>query len=224
MKPVSKNFFSLKRALFLFLVIVAIIIGSISFSITLSFLVNNDWHLLGRFGFPFILKTLPYFWFICLVAFIALGEFYYKKTFRGYRHKSIVIVGSYLLITVVLGSVIYSIRVEKRIEQSLHKIPIYRSVMFDREKIWSNPEGGMLSGRIISIEDKQIKIISPDRINWNVNTKNTFIGGRINLIVGQRINIIGEKTEDNNFTAKEIRPWFNSLGKFKQRSHLRMMR
>lgn len=214
-KPISKSVFFFKKYLFWFLVGLSIVIGSISFAITLSFLINNDWNLYGRFGFSFILKTLPYFWFICLALFIFLGEFYYKKTFLGYRHRSFVIVGIYLLTTTILGSIIYSIRMEENIERSLHrKIPVYRTMVFDREDIWAKPNEGLLSGEIILDNDNRLQIIDNRGLLWEVKiNEDTFIGRRVNLIEGERIKILGEIEDRRIFKAQEIRPWINNMGK-----------
>lgn len=214
-KPISKNFFHLRKLLFWVLVGLSIVIGSISFAIALSFLINNDWNLYGRFGFSFILKTLPYFWFVCLALFIFLGEFYYKKTFLGYRHRSFVIVGIYLLTTTILGSIIYSIRVEENIERSLYrKIPAYRSVIFNRENIWAHPSEGLLSGEIILVDVNRLRIVDNRGLLWEIRINDdTFIGGRVNLIEGESIKILGDIEDTQVFIAEEIRPWVSNMGR-----------
>ena len=78
-KPISRIVFSTKRVLFWVAVAVALVVSALAFSLILSALFNNDWDLYNKFGFSFILRTLPYFWFISLVVFIILGEFYYRK-------------------------------------------------------------------------------------------------------------------------------------------------
>ncbi|MDD3662442.1 MAG: hypothetical protein PHT84_01095 [Candidatus Pacebacteria bacterium] len=215
-RPISKKFFYLRKLLFWFLVVLSIVIGSISFAITISFLVNNDWSLYRRFGFSFILQTLPYFWFICLGFFVFLGEFYYKKTYLGYRYRAMLIVGFYLLITVILGSLIYYLRIEDKIEQSIHRnVPIYRNFIFDREIMWMQPEQGFLSGEIIFAEDDKLEIKDKNNIVWNIkiNKDDVFISPKIVLENGQEIKIIGRKEGGYVFIAEEIRPWFNNVGR-----------
>lgn len=214
-KPISKNFFYFKKILFWFLVGFSILIGSISFAIALSFLVNNDWNLYERFGFSFILKTLPYFWFVCLAAFIILGEFYYKKTYLGYRHRSIVIVGTYLLTTLILGSIIYSIRAEEVIERSIYEgIPLYHSVIFDRESVWSQPDDGLLSGEIILVDGNRLRLVDKNGLLWEIKImEDAFIGPRVNITEGESIKIIGDIESGQVFIAREIRPWISEMGR-----------
>lgn len=214
-KPISRNVFFMKKLLFWVLVGLSVVIGSISFAITISFLINNDWNLYNRFGFSFILRTLPYFWFVFLGLFIFLGEFYYKKTFLGYRHRSIVIVGTYLLTTIIIGSIIYSVRVEEFIEESLYKtVPIYRNVTFDRKSIWSQPEEGLLSGQIILIGENRFKLVDQNGLLWDVRIgHDCFIGRQVYILEGERVKIIGDIESGQLFIAREIRPWFNNIGK-----------
>jgi len=214
-KPTSKYVFYFKKYLFWILVGLSIIIGSISFAISLSFLINNDWNLYGRFGFPFILRTLPYFWFACLAVFIILGEYLYKKTFLGYRHRSIVIVGTYLITTILLGSIIYSVRIEDVIEKSLYKeIPVYRNMIFNRENVWSKPVEGLLSGEIILVDEDRLRIVDNTGLLWEIKIDDdTFIGGRVNMKEGEDIKIIGDVEGGQIFIAEEIRPWVSNMGR-----------
>jgi len=217
-RPISKKFFYLRKLFFWFLVLSFIVVGSISFAIAISFLINNDWNLYRRFGFPFILQTLPYFWFICLGLFIFLGEFYYKKTYLGYRYRAILIVGSYLFITIILGSLIYYLRIENKIEQSIHRnVPVYRNFIFDRENVWMRPEQGFLAGKIILVEEDKLEIKDKNNIVWEIKIDDSvFISPRIILENGEDIKIIGAKEEGyNSFIAKEIRPWFSNVGRMK---------
>ena len=105
LKPISKKVFNIKRILFWIAVIISLIIGAFTFSLILSELFNNDWDLFNKFGFNFILRTLPYFWLISLAVFVILGEYYYRKTLLGYRHTIIVVVGAYMASSIIFGTV-----------------------------------------------------------------------------------------------------------------------
>ena len=215
MKPISKNIFNLKRVVFWSLVGTSIVIGGLSFSVTLSLLYNNDWDLFNKYGFNFIFKSLPYFWFLCLVLFTILGEFYYRKTFLGYRHRVVTIVGIYLISTIISGSVLHVFRVGEIIEQSMSEnVPVYHGLIFDKNEFWSHPEEGLISGKIMLIEGKLIKIVDFNNNILEVNIDNAFITGRAKIQEGEYIKIIGDNDENNIFTAEEIRPWIgNKLNK-----------
>ena len=212
-KPISKNVFNFKRVLFWSLVGFAVLIGAVSFSITLSLLFNNDWYLYNKFGFGFILKSLPYFWVICLLVFTILGEFYYRKTLLGHRHRMMTIVGVYVVLTVIIGSILNLSGLGEIIEQSISQnVPVYNAVIFDKDGFWSQPEEGLLLGKIILIDGNLIKIVDTDSIIWDININNASIDKQVKIEVGKIIKIIGIKKDNKTvFNAEEIYPAENSI-------------
>ena len=206
-KPISKNVFNLKKVLFWSLVGFSIIIGAVSFSVILSMLFNNEWYLFGKLGLSFIFRTMPYFWFVFLAIFTILGDFYYRKTFLGYRHRTITIVGVYIFITMISGSVLYVLGTGKVIEESLSQnVPVYRVFVFDRDGFWVNPSEGFLSGKIIEINNNLIKVIDINKNVWVVNLENSLIDTKAKIKIGENIKIIGDIDDSNNFSAEQIHP------------------
>lgn len=205
-KPISKNIFNFKRIFFWSLVSFSIIVGILAFAIVLSILFTHDWYLYNKLGFAFIFKSLPYFWFGLLIIFILLGDFYYKKTPLGYRHRDFVIVGFFVILTMIFGSILYFIGIGEKAEDSLSRnVPIYRGFMFDRNEFWSHPEQGFIFGRIILIDGDLIKIIDHKNNIWAVEMSNAFVGQKVKIQEGEIIKIIGN-LDENIFKAEQIRP------------------
>lgn len=210
-KPISKNFFNLKRVLFWSIVGISLVFGAISFSILISILFNNDWYLYNRFGFGFILRSLPYFWFVFLIIFTILGDYYYRKTYLGYRRKTITIIFIYITLTVISGSVLSVVGIGESIENSLSRnISVYQGFMFDKNEFWAHPENGLLFGRIIEIDNDLIKVIDQNGVIWIININEASVGRRAEIKVGEIIKIIGDKDFDDIFMANEIRPWIGN--------------
>lgn len=208
LKPISKNVFSMRRVLFWTAVIISLIVGAFTFSLVLSGLFNNDWDLYSKFGFNFVLKTLPYFWIISLIIFIILGEYYYRKTLHGYRHTLIVVVGAYMASSIIFGSIFYVLRIGDFVERSLIDIsPMYRNIILNRHEIWTHPEDGLLSGKIIKVNTDEIELIDEDGNVWVVDTASYDNRGKVTIEIGERIKILGEIIDENNFSADEIRSW-----------------
>lgn len=208
LRPISKNIFSIKRVLFWTAVLISIIVGAFTFSLVLSSLFNNDWDLYNKFGFNFILKTLPYFWIISLIIFVILGEHYYRKTLHGYRHTLIVVVGAYMASCIIFGSLFYILRIDDLIENSLVDIsPQYRNIILNRYEVWSHPEDGLLSGRITRISDGIIEVIDSNGVVWIIDTTGSTNRGKVDIEIGERIKILGDIIDNNNFSADEIRAW-----------------
>ncbi len=210
-KPISRNLFSIKRVLFWVIVGLSFIVGAFSFALVLSALLNNDWDLLNKFGFNFIFKTLPYFWLISLALFTILGEYYYRKTLFGHRRGFFVIVGVYLVSTTLFGLIFYLAGIGNIVEDSFSEIsPGYRNVILNRMEVWSHPEEGLLSGKVIFIGENEIQIVDPKGTIWIVNSENYNTRGKFQIEVGRIIKIMGDLNEDNVFKAEEIRPWIGS--------------
>ncbi len=208
LKPISKNVFSIKRVLFWTAVVVSLIVGAFTFSLVLSSLLNNDWDLYSKFGFNFILKTLPYFWIISLIIFVILGDYYYRKTLHGYRHTLIVVVGAYMASSIIFGSLFYILKLGEVVEKSLSEVsPAYRNIILNRHEVWAHPEDGLLSGKITRINDGTIEVIDSNGITWIIDTTSSINRGKVEIEVGERIKIMGDIIDTNNFSADEIRPW-----------------
>ncbi len=205
-KPISRNVFNFKRVIFWSLVSFSIMVGVISFAVVLSILFTNDWYLYNKLGFGFIFKSLPYFWVLALIVFTILGDFYYRRTSLGYRHKTTTIVGVYIIITIVFGSILHIIGIGRGVEESFYRnIPIYHGFMFDRDEFWSHPEEGFISGQIILIDGNLIKIIDFKNNIWIIEMSDAFIGGKAKIQEGEFVKIIGD-IDDGIFTAEQIRP------------------
>lgn len=209
-KPISKKFFDLKKVIFWSLAGFFVVMGSVSFSVLLFVLCNNDWYLYNKFGISFILKSLPYFWAICLLLVASLGGFYYRKTPFGYRPRTITIVSVYILLTVVSGTVLHTIGMGEIVEKSLfEKVPVYRIFVMNKNDMWHSPENGLLSGRIISIDGEVVRIIDFDGNIWSISMGDTLIDKKAKIEVGETLKIIGDTDNDADdiFKANEIHSW-----------------
>lgn len=202
-KPISKKVFNIKKVTFWTLVVLSIFIGSASFAIILSILVNNDWQLYHQFGLGFIFNTLPYFWLICLAIFAVLAEYYYRKTLFGYKHTIISIVGLYITITIASGGIFQLIGIGNRMEYYLFSnVSVYHNLRVNNSKFWDNPEEGLLSGRIIEIDDNIVRVVDRNNKIWLIDVPDDAIS----LIeIGQVIKIVGNRTELDSFKADYIR-------------------
>jgi hypothetical protein len=213
-KPISKNVFNLRKVLFWSFVGFAVLVGTVSFAITLSILFSNDWYLYNKFGFGFILKSLPYFWLVCLLLFTLLGEFYYRKTLLGHRHRVMTIIGIYIILTVILGSILHLFGLGEIIEKSLSRnVPVYHIVVFDRNGFWSQPDEGLLYGKLIEVNGNAIKLVDSNNTVWNINIDSALIDKKVKIEVGEIIKIVGDQDDDTIFNADEIHPIGNSVNR-----------
>ena len=192
--------------------LIFIVIGGLAFSVIVYMVKNNDWDMYSHLGdslVEFIIVTLPYFWITLLMLLIYLAFFSSKFTEEGYRYKLAVLLSLGLLLNMALGLMFYSIGFGQVIDSYLQdRVPAYNYMFVNKAKMWTQPEKGLLAGFIIFANENQL-IIKDDQDNlWNVGLdENVIIKGRMEVDVGLKIKIIGEKQDDNNFLAKKIKPW-----------------
>jgi hypothetical protein len=190
-----------------------LIVAALSFSVILDNTLNLDWDLYSftrQSKFIYFLSILPYFWIILIVIFLAAAFFEIRKTETGYRYS-----WPKILLITIGGIAIFGIAVSLfgfggKLNSKLAKdIPFYsQHMMVTKESQWMQPAKGFLAGRIISASENKLEINDLNGKDWNINIDgNTLIKPSVNISKQEMIKIIGSKTNENNFKAKEIRPW-----------------
>jgi hypothetical protein len=216
-KPKPKWQFLLKNYLIWSIAGIAALIGSLAMAVIIYIAVNRDWFLysqkihrppLGNF-----LLDLPIIWIILLliVVFIALYDVRHSKT--GYKYSVYLIVIGSLLIIFVCGIIGHyfglGAGIDKRAGQ---KIPFYRSIEKQTFNLWTEVENGHLGGKFVrKIDDNTIEIRDLAGKTWQVDITN--IENPL-FKEGEKLKIIGDKTDDNTFKAQDIHFWSDQ--KFKQ--------
>ena len=81
-----------------------------------------------------------------------------------------------------------------------------------------SPENGLLAGKIIRIgSDQRIELEDLKGNIWNIQITDAIWRGRMSPSKNLIIKIIGQATGDNQFVAKEIRPWKGKRHRGKRR-------
>ena len=206
--PASRWHERIGKALFWVLAFLSLAVGMLSFSVILFFVLNDTLDFYNQLGLLFVLRALPYFWFIALGAFVFIGKYYYRKTTFGHRRSILAILGVYLLFTITGGSLAYAFGIGDRIEQQIQThIPLYRNIVNTKENTWNQPEKGLLAGKIVSVSSSEIKLQSIDGVLWSVHIANATKRGSVMLSVGEQVKMFGHQSGDARFDANEVRPW-----------------
>ncbi len=212
-KPKAKWLFLVRNYLVWLMFGLAIFIGAIATSVIIFSLTSNDWDLykvLEKNFVSFAIISIPYIWVIVLILFSLLSYFNYKHTKTGYRVEPIKTISLSVVLSIVLGSVLFMGGFGEFIDYKLSKdIPYYEKMMAQRQLIWNNPEKGLLAGKIIEMNNKNdfyINSLSGEK--WHIIGNDILWKGRANGKEGEKIKIIGRIMGDKVFVAEEIRPWF----------------
>ncbi len=218
-KPKPRWYFLTKSYFIWSIFGISIILGSLAFSMVLFIIKQLDWdiyHYIGDSFLKTVFISLPYLWLIFLILFIGIAYYNFIHTKRGYRFKFISIILISLIISVTLGTILYSNGLSENLENIFsEKIPYYHRLVYTCEKQWMQPERGLLAGIIteVGLPDNSFILTDLDNNCWKIQVSKAFWKGKLTPVTGLKIKIIGKLMDDNNFEAMEIRPW-QAQGRF----------
>lgn len=193
----------------------SVVVGGLAFCVTLSIVADNDWDIykyLNISPIQHILLSLPYLWIVLLVLFLGLAFYNYKHTKCGYRHGVLAVLGLSIVGSLLLGSFFHYAGMGRKIDQIFAKnVPLYQNMhcCCNRQDIWSQPEKGLLGGRIIHVSlENDFDLEDFQGAVWQIeNDRQIFMRGPTLVREGGEVKLIGERKAEKIFWAREIRPW-----------------
>ena len=225
-KPTSRWVFLAKNIFTWLALLCLVVLGVISFSLIIFLISQLDWEICSQMGIRLHWLSpvfyVPIFWFLLsiLFAFLAFREI--RKTKKGYRYNSSIIVLVLTAVFSVFGFFFYLSRESERVHGVFSgQNSNYKKMSELKERQWSQPELGFLGGIILQIGDtnSQFKLMDFEEHNWVVNyDDDLIIMPGVLLLPNERVKIIGQEIEvdtdeeDDVFQAREIRPWEGSKG------------
>jgi hypothetical protein len=210
--PRTRGYFLLRRSTVWVLFGLSVVLGSIAASAAIFQIKNTEWELFRHFrhSIPeFVLLFIPYFWGMFLIGFSIVAYYYFRQTKSGYRYRAATAVILSILISVICGMGIYSTGLSERMESLFEEnLPFYHGVTAHNRMVWMAPDKGLLAGKIIELpKDEIIRIKDLDGKEWHVNVEGATWRGRLSPSMDLEIKLIGTRTGEESFSAKEIRPW-----------------
>lgn len=216
-KPRAKYFFVIRDLLVWGLFGLATIVGALAVSVIIFILTDNDWdvyrHLQKSFwGYLFV--SLPYFWFLILLALVGAAYWNYKHTRKGYLLNPYILFLSSFLASLLLGWALFVGGAGEKLDRFFgEKINYYSGAEAHKIEIWSNPKNGLLAGRIVEVQESHFFLDDFDSQKWKVIEEDTAWKRGVKKEIGEAVKIIGNLEEDKIFRAQEIRPWQGGGGR-----------
>ena len=211
-KPKARWLFLLKNYFIWGVFVAAVALGGLAFVVIIFGVTTNDWdiykYLHQSFG-QYLFLTLPYYWVGLMMIFLGIAAYYYRHTSVGYKYKVYFILLGSIVASFLLGIILYAFGLGEKLENTFaNKLPYYNNFIDHRIEMWSQPESGLLSGKISGVVDLE-SIILRDlaRKDWLVNIKNIDDEQRKLIEKSRIIKVIGKKEGEDEFRAVEIRPW-----------------
>lgn len=211
-KPTSRWKIILKDYLIWILFVIVTLVGAVAMSVIIFIIRDNDWDIysyLNKTFLGYFILLLPYFWLVILFILGALAYFNFKNTRKGYLLNPYWVVIGSVLISVILGWILFEFKVGGQIDRfCAEKIPYYKGTETYKKIFWSNPENGLLSGEIVElIRSDEFVIRDFSEKRWNILGNDVIWKSDVNKELGERVKVMGVFSGENNFIAKEVRPW-----------------
>ncbi len=210
--PVPRWQFIFRGYVFWTLFFGAVLLGSLSFGVVVHIINSGDLDIVNHLHGNLLTSTvmlLPYIWLVLLLIFAGVAYANWKCTRLGYRFKRRWIVIGSVALSVFLGSVFYVLGMAKAVDNLMTKsLPVYnQSKHAALMEIWFHPEQGLLTGKVIGIDENSEKIILIDEsgLSWNVDDKGVKWENVQLEAKGKVVKIIGDKIGERDFKAREIR-------------------
>ncbi len=210
--PRPRWVFVVSNIVLITMLIVTVIMGGIAMSLIYLKLFNLEWGFVtfdGDRGLPKIFEVMPLLWILLLIVLLGASVWTFEKTEAGYRYQPTMLVVGAIFMSMLLGAFIYTTRGAEIFETVLRNIlPPYEAMEMAKERKFLNPEQGILVGEFVEkIDDGQITIQDISENEWTVMLTEELSNNRgvQKLEQGQPMLILGKKTADQTFEAKEIK-------------------
>lgn len=216
-KQTPSYVFMIKSIFIWFFLISSLFIWSISLGISIDYLLSADLILIKNIWLiKVFIVFLPIFWLIFLIISSFLSYYSYRQTNRAYKLSLLKVFILNIIAYLILAFLLQIWWLSKYIESSLEKyIPKYRSVLVDDKvsrmiKVWQNEDKWLLIWEIIETWKNKLIFEDFNSKRWSIfindDTK-TDIKHRVEIKNWEKIKLLWEKINNNEFKALEIRPF-----------------
>jgi hypothetical protein len=220
-EPKSRWGFIVKDYIVWGIVAVFLTVGSLSTSVLIYMIDNNDWDLYKQVGnsmLSFVFATLPYFWLVILIIFILVLYYAFKYTKGGYKFHAYSIIITTVLLSLVIGFLFYNIGLAQVIDNTFsEKVPLYQRLLNNKQRLLTQPDQGILSGQVTEIMDStRFEIRDLHGNDWLIKTQKD-LPSQFLFKSGLNVIIIGQQIDDHVFEAQQIRPMMRKQMEFFKR-------
>jgi len=214
--PTPKWHFILKEDTLWILWMLSVCIGALGVTGSLYAFKNVGWEFYTVTHsniFSFAVDAMPYFWIISLVVFTGVGYINIRYTKKGYKYPFTVILGSSVLASVAIGSLLFVAGAGDVIDRKIAgNIPFHKPASVFEHERWDSPEKGLLVGNVVTDEDG-IYIVDSIGRNWSLSTENLFTQDFEALRKFDVVRVVGLpamvdiSTTTQSFDACFVFPW-----------------
>lgn len=209
--PMARSHFVRRNAVRWLTAIIFVFVMGHSLGVLFYFLFDFDYALLWLY-LESPVKSLVFLslamWFGLVAVSFAVAYWQYRQTHHGYRTETRNLAAIILIGTITIATVSYQSEVSPALDRVFGEhLPVYLDWQKQKLQVWSQPERGLLSGTVRSVEEEEIVITDLTGRVWQVQIKDALIRRRVHLTKDTVVKVIGRFERSNRFIAQEIRPW-----------------
>jgi hypothetical protein len=210
--PIPKWQFLLKGAFVWGVAIVGVLLGAVAVSLVIHLSVvplDATPEFSMRYQVLENLLPIPYLWLVLMLGFFYVAYHNFIHTESGYKWKTAQILGGTVVVSIVLGVLLFSVGFANGINRFLvQSLPGYTQFGDLRGMHWVNPEEGRIAGRIVSFDmpTKVFVIAGVQGGEWTVNfsSQTSFA---VDFEIGTMVKVQGSQTGTGTFDAVAVYPW-----------------
>ena len=217
LRPAPRWQFQLRDSALWILFISSTLFGALAFSIILYAVQQADFSLtrhISHSWYEMLLSLIPLVWIIFLIICLVLIILSIRNSRKGYKFNALSILGLGSALSILIGTLFFVTGGGNWLDQTFaRKINQYESVEDRKTAVWSNPEEGTLSGKILTVSDKSFEIEDFTGKLWKVDYSDADLAPSIEIMEGEIIKMTGKMESEKTFKANIIRPWGGSQHK-----------
>jgi hypothetical protein len=210
-QPIPRWRIMMKRGLWVAGFVLAVLLGGLAFSVILLAIQQADLSVLSHLThsrLEFFLGILPILWLGGLAVFVLVAYLSLRRAPRAYKLSWSRLFGITLVASVVVGGLYFLAGGAGQLEAAFaRQASWYESLAERKARVWSNPAGGLLAGRIEGAQTVTLILRDFSGQEWTVTYAGAFVAPIVELAPGDTIKLLGAMTRPGQFTAREVRPW-----------------
>ena len=167
------------------------------------------------------LLGMPFTWLVLALSLAFFAGYSAGKTNKGYKHTFVQYLGIFLVAQVLVGGLLSQTSMAEEVETKLSRnIQFFETISHKKERLWGQPEMGLLRGRIQEIKDENWIILAHKQEEWTLQiSEETEIPEGQSFEVGHHIRAQGEvgNLADRVFEASKIIPMEGRIREFREK-------
>lgn len=211
--PLPRWIFRLRAAAFWAVWTVAALLGALVVSVALFRLFSAGWAFRAAThdsSARFFFQAMPLAWLAVFLLVVCAAYRLFRQTPHGYRYSFYGAVGSSVVVSVVLGGVLYAQGAGKRADEFAGRaVPFYEPLERQQRHLWVNPPRGLLAGDVVSANQVTIIVHDFTGDDWTVDGAALTTYEFAVAQPGMRVRVLGVPTRGpaHEMRACLLLPW-----------------